>query len=141
MARVLNLLTTRSSEGGKVKLSFDVVRKLSALLDNFSSLLSRGKRRRECLPTAFDQMATIIHFMYDNIQFAEKELEIETFHLKLVKLLLALKCFDIASEQARCTATSTGWNGLRRTVQFAVPMPKRLKELHADILHLSSDVG
>ena len=99
VARVLNLLTTRSSKGGKVKLSFDVFRKLSALLDNFSSLLSK-ENRRECLPTAFDQMATIIHFMYDNIQFAEKQLEIETFHLKLVKLLLALKCFDIASEQA-----------------------------------------
>lgn len=40
VARVLNLLTKHSSEGGKVKLSFDVVRKLSALLDNFSSLLA-----------------------------------------------------------------------------------------------------
>lgn len=99
VARVLNLLTKHSSEGGKVKLSFDVVRKLSALLDNFSSLLAE-ESDSECLPTAFDQMATIIHFMYDNIQFAEKELEIETFHLKLVKLMLALKCFDIASEQA-----------------------------------------
>ena len=117
VARVLNLLTKHSSEGGKVKLSFDVVRKLSALLDNFSSLLAE-ESDSECLPTAFDQMATIIHFMYDNIQFAEKELEIETFHLKLVKLLLALKCFDIASEQAVVLLHRLdGWSSPHRTVR------------------------